>query len=159
VISFIIKAFKKTEFSLDDVPPMIESNYSSYLSNESQQHDRLNCYSLSSYYQALKISVNTSGYYMFSSDSSFQTDGYLFEHHFEPYNTEETLLTKHNIVCEDEQFRFVTYLKSGITYILVVTASLTEYDAEGSFSVMVKGPDESSMQHIGMYRIENQEKT
>jgi len=50
--------------------PIIQSNYSSELTNNNRKHTSFNCRSLDHYYEALEINVNISGFYMFSTESS-----------------------------------------------------------------------------------------
>ena len=66
---------------------MIQSNYSSELTNNSRKHTSFNCRPLDHYYEALEINVNTSGFYMFSTESSLNIFGYLYEYEFNPYDS------------------------------------------------------------------------
>lgn len=98
------------------------------------------------------INVNTSGYYMFSSASSFDAYGYLYEHYFNPYSSTDTsLLQDDNNCLEDNQFKITAYLQSNIIYILVVTTSYYGESVQGSFSVFVKGPNKTIMNRMSMY--------
>jgi len=65
----------------------IQSNYSSELTNNSRKHTSFNCRPLDHYYEALEINVNTSGFYMFSTESSLNIFGYLYEYEFNPYDS------------------------------------------------------------------------
>jgi len=66
---------------------IIQSNYSSELTNNSRKHRSFNCRPLDHYYEALEINVNTSGFYMFSTESSLNIFGYLYEYEFNPYDS------------------------------------------------------------------------
>ena len=136
---------------LDDTKLTIQTNYSSNLSDTNQQLSHHNCREYKYYYEGLKINVNTSGYYMFSSDSNFNIYGYLYEYQFDPYNAIDTSLAQNDDSCEDFEFQIIAYLHFNITYVLIVTSSHKHMNTQGSFSVIVKGPDRSHMKRIGMY--------
>ena len=121
------------------------------MSNTNQKYDHLNCHRLDYYYQALSINVTTSDYYMFVSKSGFKTDAYLFEHDFKPYNSQETFLVKDGFSCDENGFRLITYLKSNMRYILLVTTSLDKPNVKGPFSVLAKGPSKILMKQISKY--------
>ena len=134
-----------------DIVPTVESNYSSYLNSKSQRHDLQSCRPLEYYYEAIKVDMNTSGYYMFSSASNLDTYAYLYKHQFNPYSFEGTSLAQNDNSCEDRQFVITAYLHVNITYVLVITTSYNDRNVQGSFSVIVKGPDGMNMRRIGMY--------
>ena len=98
------------------------------------------------HFQALQVTVSTSGTYIFTSNSDIDTRGYFYQTSFDP--SDPTM----NLVIEDDdsssylQFRIQVYLQSGRTYILVVTTH-REY-AVGSFSVSAIGPASVSFMSI-----------
>lgn len=121
------------------------------MNNESQKLGHHNCRLIEYYYEVLTIDVNTSGYYMFLSDSSLNTYGYFYEHQFDPYSSNDTSIDQRDNSCEDHNFTFTVYLQFNIRYFLVITTSFEDMNAEGSFAVIVKGPDTINMKQIGMY--------
>ena len=82
---------------------IIQTNYSSELNNQSQKFSYHNCYSFEFYYEALQINVNTSDYHMFSSYSSLDTNGYLYQYWVDPYNSMDISLVQNDNSCEDTQ--------------------------------------------------------
>ena len=95
--------------------------------------------------------MNTSGFYMFSSESNFDTYGYLYKHQFNPYDSLDTSFAQSNHLCDDDQLKIIAYLKFNITYTLIVTTPYTYTNQQGPFSVFVEGPDEIEIKQISMY--------
>ena len=99
------------------------------------------------YYEAIQVTIPTSGTYVFTSDSTIDTMGYLYNSSFDPSKPLK------NLIMEDDdsgdiplQFRMRVYLQSGRTYVLVVT---THWDVStGSFSVSAFGPSPLSLVSI-----------
>jgi len=130
--------------------PIVQLNYSSELNNKSSKHTSFNCRQLDHYYEALEINVNTSGFYLFSTESSFNTSGYLYEHEFNPYDSIDNSLARSDDSCDDNQLRIIAYLKFNITYILIITTHYAYPDQQGPFSLFVKGPDEIKIKQMSM---------
>ena len=95
--------------------------------------------------------MNTSSFYMFSSESSLNAYGYLYEHEFNLYDSIDTSLAQSDHLCYDDQLRIMTYLKFNITYILIITTHYTYANQKGPFSVFVKGPDAIEIKQMSMY--------
>ena len=106
---------------------------------------------LNYYYEAIQLTVNTSGYYMLSTKSELYFDpyGYLYEHYFDPYNPHPTLIKKNHDACGEGEFKITSYLQFGVTYVLIVTTGNMRSCATGAFSVIALGPDEIQMKFIG----------
>jgi len=130
--------------------PIIQSNYSSELNNKSPKHTSFNCRQLDHYYEALEINVSTSGFYMFSSESSLNAYGYLYEHQFNLYDSIDTSLAQSDHLCYDDQLRIIAYLEFNITYILIITTHYAYANQKGPFSVFVKGPDAIEIKQMSM---------
>ena len=130
---------------------MIQSNYSSELNNKSQKHTSFNCRPLDHYYEAFEINVNTSGFYIFSTESSLNTIVYLYEHQFNPYDSIDNSLARNDDSCDFGPLRIVAYLKLNITYILIVTTQYAYVNRRGPFSLFVKGPNEIKIKQMSMY--------
>ena len=131
--------------------PMIESIYSSSLSNKSQKLSHYNCRQFEYNYEALKIKVDTSGLYMLPTKSNLDTSGYLYEHQFDPYSFFDTSFDRDDNSGGDNQFTMTTYLQFNITYVLVITTSYYSTNNEGPFSVIVEGSDGIEMKRMGMF--------
>ena len=129
---------------------MIQSNYSSELNNKSPKHTSFNCRPLDHYYEAFEINVNTSAFYMFSTESSLNAYGYLYEHQFNLYDSIDTSLAQSDHLCYNDQLRIMTYLKFNITYTLVITTHYADVDERGPFSLFVKGPYEVKIKQMSM---------
>jgi len=119
---------------------MIQSNYSSELNNKSQKHTSFNCRQLDHYYEAFEINVSTSGFYIFSTESSLKTIGFLYEHQFNPYDSIDNSLARNDDLCNDNQLRIIAYLKLNITYTLIITTQYAYVNRQGPFSLFVEGP-------------------
>lgn len=138
------------DFILDHVKSTVQSNYSSDLSDRSHKYGHQNCRKLEYYYEVLQVDINTSGYYMFSSASTLDTYGYLYNYPFDPHDSVGTSLAwNDNDCCGDLQFTIMVYLKFNTTYVLVITTSYKHIFAHGPFSVIIKGPDRIDMKGIG----------
>ena len=135
----------------DDVKPIIKSKYSSELNNESQKFSHHKCRQSIYYYEALEINVTTTGYYVLSSDSSLNTYVFLYEHKFDPDSSTDTSFANNDNSCEDYNFTITVYLKSNMTYVLVVTTSYDDMNVHGSFSVIARGSDRIYMKRIGIF--------
>ncbi|CAF4317101.1 unnamed protein product [Rotaria sp. Silwood2] len=125
---------------MPSIVPTISSSYSSSLSTSSGIFQRV--YGDSEYfyyYQAIQVTVPTSGTYTFTSDSDLDTMGYFYDPSFDPSVPTENLVTDDDDGGDiHAQFLIEAFLEAGRTYILVVTThgeSLT-----GSFSVSASGP-------------------
>ena len=129
---------------------MIQSNYSSELNNKSQKHTSFNCRQLDHYYEAFEINVSTSGFCIFSTESSLKTIGFLYEHQFNPYDSIDNSLARNDDLCNDNQLRIIAYLKLNITYTLIVTTPYAYANQEGPFTVFLKGPDVIKVKQMSM---------
>ncbi|CAF1183734.1 unnamed protein product [Rotaria sp. Silwood1] len=89
------------------------------------------------YYQAIRVTVATSGNYSFESISHITTMGYLYDTSFDPSNPLANI-----IVSSDNDgaqvFHISSLLSSARTYILVVTTS--QASVMGDFWILVHGP-------------------
>ena len=84
--------------------------------------------------------MNTSGFYIFSTESSLNTIGYLYEHPFNPYDSIDNSVVRSDDSCDDNQLRIIAYLKFNITYTLIITTHYAYANQKGPFSLFVEGP-------------------
>ncbi|CAF1065535.1 unnamed protein product [Rotaria sordida] len=128
--------------------PTVSSSYSSTLSANSPIFYRPYGASDAYYYfQAIQITVPTTGIYMFTSNSDIDTRAYFYETSFDPSDPLINLITDDDDSGDiDYQFRLDVNLQSGRTYILVVTTH-GRYTT-GSFSVLAVGPASVGLQSI-----------
>ena len=129
---------------------MIQSNYSSELNNKSSKHTSFNCRPLDHYYEAFEINVNTSGFYIFSTESSLNVFGYLYEYEFNPYDSIDNSLTQSDDFCYNGQLKIIAYLKSNITYTLIITTQYAYVNQQGPFALFVKGPNAIEIKQMSM---------
>jgi hypothetical protein len=135
-------------FFLASTAPSVSSVYSSTLSISSQVFHRPNSDPDEYYYfEAIQVSVSTTGTYIFTSDSAINTMGFLYNSPFDPSNPLTNLITyDDNDGDMPLQFRIEAGLQGGQTYILVVT---THRDSiTGSFSISAAGPASLSLMSI-----------
>ncbi|CAF1210287.1 unnamed protein product [Adineta ricciae] len=120
-------------------PPKIQSIYSSALTIYSPKycHDSSYCSEFMHYYQAIQINVSTTGYYSIASESDMYTYGYLYNGTFDPSFISQNLITGNDNNTGYSQFRFVYYLQSTETYVMVVTTYIIY--ATGRFSLIAIG--------------------
>ncbi len=125
---------------LATTPSIITSNYSGILSSSSPKFARPGGNTDYYYcYQAIQVTVYTSGIYNFTSSSSMDTYGYFYNSPFNPSSPSHSLITSDDDSGGGNgQFQIRSSLQFGRTYVLVVT---TYNNADrGSFSIRVTGP-------------------
>ncbi len=122
--------------------------YSSALMTNSTTYSRT-CAKSNYYYEAIQLTVVEVGNYSFRSNSNFDTYGYIYKSNFNPLNPFENLLSKNDDGCRDGQFKLISYLQTGTTYILVVTTFSS--NVTGDFQISVSGPQHVSLNHISEY--------
>jgi hypothetical protein len=101
------------------------------------------------YYETLQINVVKSGSYILWSESNINTYGYIYKNNFDPLKPSDNLLLEHNGTCNQEQFKLMIDLENDTQYVLVVT-TYRPYTI-GSFSVLISGPDNASLNHFSKY--------
>ena len=123
------------------------------MNNKSQKHGHLHCERLDYYYEAVKINVNTSDFYLLFSYSNFNISGYLYEHNFDPYDSSRNLLSSNAIGDYSKlyNYRIIHYLQSNITYVLVITTMHGHKNVQSEFTVIIHGSNKIHMKKIGMY--------
>jgi len=120
-------------------PTSFISNYSSALTFNNQKYARAQNLTSNYYYESIRIMVNTTGIYTFTSVGTVDAYGYLYVSNFDPLNPSTNLITEDDQSDFDNQFRFSVFLDAGVPYILVYTTYV--HDTMGSFSIIASGPD------------------
>ena len=113
-------------------------SYSGYLLSASAVFDRPFGVAGDYYYQAIRITVSKSDIYTFTSQSSMDTYGYLYENVFDPLYPSGNLIASNDDGGGNQQFRFSVHLFTESSYVLIVTTYRT--NTIGSFSIRVSGP-------------------
>lgn len=98
------------------------------------------------YFQAIQITIYTSGTYTLISESTIDTYGYLYRDYVDPSYPYRNLIASDDDSGGNRQFRIIYSLQSGTTYVLLVT-TFSSYTI-GNFLVRVSGP--SSVNLIGI---------
>ena len=116
---------------------MVLSTYESELTATTDRYSRDQCQSSNYYYQALKMSIQTSGIYRFQSDSAIRMYGYLYQDTFNPFDPSLNLLIENDHECGENQLWLNSSLLSHMTYILVATTDIP--GRTGPFSIQSFG--------------------
>ncbi|CAF0936812.1 unnamed protein product [Adineta ricciae] len=124
---------------------MIQSTYASELNAQTEVYSRV-CGRTSYHYQTIEVNVQESGAYSFDSNSTIVMYGYIYESAFDPFNPTENVLSQSGYDCDGYHFHFATYLRANTIYILLMTTF--HPDIRGSFSVLVSGPNNISLNRI-----------
>ena len=118
------------------------------LTKDTQTYSRV-CEGTNYHYETIEVNVEETGTYSFDSNSTVTTYGYIYKHSFDPFNSNENLLTQSNHSCGRFHFQFTTHLQFNITYVLVVTTF--EPNVQGAFSVFVVGSNDVSLNRTSEY--------
>ncbi|CAF1535820.1 unnamed protein product [Adineta ricciae] len=140
-----------------NVEVVVESIYSSALTQAHPKYDYRSCEDASeSFYEAVQVEVNESGFYTIlssSSSSNMHLSNYVYEHNFNPRMEFGNLLTNRNNGCNGNPSKITIKLMTGIRYILVVTTCI-EYQT-GKFSIKILGKSNASFQRVDASPITN----
>lgn len=128
-------------------PPPAYSTYASQLNTSSETFSRDHCATLTYYYEAIRINVAIDGYYIFCSNSSIDTYGYIYLNTFDPFDLSSDLLASDDNGCDNQQFRLCVYLETSTLYVLLVTTN--DAGVTGAFSVRVVRGAEVSFTRMG----------
>lgn len=128
---------------------MVKSAHSSALTINSQTYAPTDCNKPIYYYEAIQVNVAHVGYYMFNSESTIATDGYIYKDTFFPYSPTTNVLSMSYSSCDKNQLELGTILHINTTYILVVTTH--DPNMTGNFSVFASGPNNVSFNRISEY--------
>ena len=99
----------------------MNTTISSSLTTNSERYARYGRTSSSYYYEAFEVTVFEDGYYVFTSNSSIDTYGYLYNQSFSPNIPSRNLLRYNDDSGDGLQFQFIVHLDSTTKYVLVVT--------------------------------------
>ncbi|CAF0870683.1 unnamed protein product [Rotaria sordida] len=125
----------------------IVTNYSSSLNNTSPRFTRFGPTGIF-YFEAIRVTVNTTGTYTFKSNCSINSYGYLYVNSFNPSNVTSNLVALDDDTGGYNQFLITYILQAGTTYILIFTTYSPNVTT--SFSIMAWGPTRFSLQYINM---------
>lgn len=127
---------------------IVQSKYFLNLSNSSSIYSP-ECAIYVAHYEAVKISVKTTGIYTIVSSKVLVTRAAIYIDNFDPFRPLENRLMTVYQNCEDNRFRLIITLESDRTYILIVsTFFLTSLSA---LTVSVSGPNNIALNSIREY--------
>ncbi|CAF3732021.1 unnamed protein product [Rotaria sordida] len=111
--------------------------YSSVLTTNSRRFSRAGEENSNYYYEIFLVTVLTSGYYRFRSNSIVDTYGYLYTNNFIPSSPTLNLLAQDDDTGGSLQFQFTLYLQSTVVYMFVVTTY--SQNITGPYTVIASG--------------------
>ncbi|UJR19337.1 hypothetical protein I4U23_022466 [Adineta vaga] len=126
---------------------IIQSKYSSALTENSQTFMPIGCGTPTHHYKAIQVDVIETGCYNLVSNSTIATYGYIYKDDFIPINPTVNLFLQTDRNYRSNQFEFQTHLLVNINYILVVKTF--DPAVTGVFSVLITGPNNVSFTSIG----------
>jgi hypothetical protein len=129
----------------------MSSIYSSELTTDMEHYFRDQCQASNYYYQALKIRVDTNGFYKFTSNSSIHMYDYFYHETFNLFDPSHNLLVENDKTCTKEQILFDFSLFTHTTYVLVVTSHVP--GRTGAFIIQVLGRGNITLSLHGKYII------
>jgi hypothetical protein len=125
---------------------LLNTTASSMLTGSSRSYVRYGGTGSIFYYGAFEVVVPTSATYIFSSSSSIDTYGYLYNGAFYTSSTALNLVASDDDSGGGGQFRFSLFLQANVTYILVATTYAS--GVTGSYAVVVSGPMRVSLREV-----------
>ena len=136
-------------FYIIDNSLVVESIYSSKLTENSSTFTRINCESPDYYYEAIEIDVIESGCYSLTSNSTIDTYGYIYKDKFYSIDATINLVSESDRNLRSNQFEVIIQLQTNTKYILVVTTN--DPNVTGVFSLLVTGPTNVRFNRISKY--------
>ena len=136
-------------FYVIDNSLVVESIYSSKLTEDSSTFARKNCESSDYYYEAIEIDVIEGGCYNLISNSTIDTYGYIYKNYFYSIDSTINLVSENDRGFRSNQFELITQLQTNTKYILVVTTN--DPNVTGVFSLLVTGPKNVKFNRISKY--------
>jgi len=139
--------YPPTSFDQNACPRVIVSNYTGALDSSDGRYTRPGG-SGPSYYEAIQVVVDRTGYYNLTSFSpnNMDTHGYIYNGTFYPLSPSVNMVQQDDDSAGNNQFRLPVFLEAGVPYTLVVAphnAAIT-----GSYSVVASGPGNVQMNRI-----------
>ncbi|UJR12847.1 hypothetical protein I4U23_017021 [Adineta vaga] len=98
-------------------------NYSSELTTNSQIYDKT-CFRSYYYYETLRMTLPIDAYYVISTSRRFNIEINIYKNHFDALNPSQNLISDWGVsTCYNSngEVEYTRYLRSDITYILLVT--------------------------------------
>ncbi|CAF3915055.1 unnamed protein product [Adineta steineri] len=129
-----------------DNSSMVESAYSSVLTENHSTYSRTGCDLSNYYYEVIQMNVNESRYYTLHSNSSIDTYGYVYTDKFYPPDPSINLILEDSDRFSKGQFGIRTFLQSTTVNILILT---TVYpNVTGTFSIFASGLNDVTFERL-----------
>ena len=100
------------------------------------------------YYEAIQVTVSTTGSYTFLSSSGIDTYGYLYPNNISGSDLSTSLITSDDDSGGGAQFRFTATLEAGRTYIVIFTTYAG--GVTGPFTLTVSGPARVGLARVNL---------
>ena len=100
------------------------------------------------YYEPIQINVVQSGNYTMSSVDSHlpYITGSLYKEHFDQFILDKRLIARNLNGCPNDEFKIITELQSSVTYILIMTPTITF--SVNNISLLIFGPNNITLNPI-----------
>ena len=125
---------------------VVQLVHSSVLTTNSRAYSLTDCSVPDYYYEALQLSILTTGYYRLSSNSIVGLHGYIYQNTFDPSAPLFNLLVEKD---GELGFRLSIFLEANMAYVLVVTSVVP--NQTGAFSIGAAGPNHISVRRMGKF--------
>ena len=135
--SIFIKGEAAARFTRLVFPSVVYSTHSSKLNTTNAAYFHEVCGTETHHYVALRINVSMSAHYAFSSNSSKGTNGYLYQHSFDPVNPCHNQIAEASFLWGYIVFPLQSFLQKDTDYILLVTTTAEQLTT--AFSILTKG--------------------
>ncbi|CAF0761821.1 unnamed protein product [Adineta steineri] len=145
---------QKFDFLLNscDNSSIVQSIYSSVLTEKHLTYSRTGCDLSKYYYEAIQMNVNESRYYSLNSNSSIDTYGYMYTGNFYPSGPSINSVRENGASFGEHKSGLRVFLQSTTANILVVTTYSP--NITGRFSIIVSGINNVTFERL----IENHDK-
>ncbi|CAF4109772.1 unnamed protein product, partial [Adineta steineri] len=105
------------------------------------------CLEFDSYYEAIQMNINMTGYYIFLINSDMKTVyAYIYTNNFNPFDVSKNVLSHNGDYESRGEFQLRAFLQANMKYIFVMTTSSS--NVTGNISIRISG-----LSYIGFNRI------
>ncbi|CAF1461593.1 unnamed protein product [Adineta ricciae] len=132
-----IQIFDLQKDSCVSVPSIIQTTYSSVLTNEHPRFSRNLFHDFTYRYEAIEITVHETDFYILTASSSVDLYGHVYKDDFHRFDPSKNLIAWFGQCCRKDQFKFTLELQANTKYILVVTTYHPK--VTGPFSIITYG--------------------
>ncbi|CAF1607590.1 unnamed protein product [Adineta ricciae] len=142
-----IQIFDLQKDSCVSVPSIIQTTYSSVLTNEHPRFSRNLFHDFTYRYEAIEITVHETDFYILTASSSVDLYGHVYKDDFHRFDPSKNLIAWFGQCCRKDQFKFTLELQANTKYILVVTTYHPK--VTGPFSIITYGSHPLNLRLMG----------